>query len=100
MGRCQFGSRVVYHDCLMITIFPNEQHSALVLRLSRFREEDPLLKHRSSEKKHLAGKDYPRLEVPDATRPEGRVVVDLPAYDLRQAATARDPHAVEEGYET
>ena len=47
MGRCQFGARVVYGDCLFMTISPDEQHSALVLRLSRFRREDPLLQHRT-----------------------------------------------------
>ena len=34
MGHCQFGARVVYGDCIMLTISPNEQHSCLVLRLS------------------------------------------------------------------
>ena len=64
MGRCHFGARVVYGDCLMITISPNEQHSAMVLRLSRFRAEDPLLQHRSPEWKQIAGTDYPLLEQP------------------------------------
>ena len=101
MGRCQFGARVVYGDCLMITISPNEQHSAMVLRLSRFRAEDPLLQHRSPEWKQLAGKDYPLLEQPrEQQQKEEEVIIDLPEYDLRRAATARDPHAVVEGYKT
>ena len=41
MGHRQFGARVMYGDCVFMTISPNEQHSALVLRLSRFRRNDP-----------------------------------------------------------
>ena len=33
MGHCQFGARVEYGDCLMVTVSQNEQHSALVLRM-------------------------------------------------------------------
>ena len=35
MGSCQFGASVVYGDCLFATISPNEQQSALALRLSK-----------------------------------------------------------------
>jgi len=41
MGHRQFGARVEYGDCIFATVSPNEQHSALVLRLSRFRANDP-----------------------------------------------------------
>ena len=41
MGHAQFGARIVYGDCLFYTLSPNEQHSALVLRLSRYRMHDP-----------------------------------------------------------
>ena len=83
----------------MITISPNEQHSAMVLRLSRFRAEDPLLQHRSPEWKQLAGIDYPLLEQPrEQQQKEEEVIIDLPECDLRRAAVARDPHAVVEGY--
>ena len=41
MGHAQFGARVVYGDCLFYTLSPNEQHSAWVLRLSRYRANDP-----------------------------------------------------------
>ena len=43
MGHTQFGARVNYGDCTFLTISPNEQHSALVLRLSRYRANDPYL---------------------------------------------------------
>ena len=45
MGHRQFGARVQYGDCLFFTISPNEQQSALVLRLSRFRRNDPFVKY-------------------------------------------------------
>ena len=40
-GHTQFGARVVHGDCLFLTLSPNEQKSALVLRLSRYRQNDP-----------------------------------------------------------
>ena len=39
MGHSQFGARIVFGDCLFITISPIEQQSALALRLSRFPHE-------------------------------------------------------------
>eukprot|EP00973_Karenia_brevis_P024385 3362856-Karenia_brevis.AAC.1 len=45
MGHRQFGARVNYGDCLFVTISPNEQHSARVLRLSRFRRNHPFIRH-------------------------------------------------------
>ena len=46
MGHRQFGARVVYGDCMFFTVSPNEHHSALVLRLSRFRKSDPYIVNR------------------------------------------------------
>ena len=43
MGHCEFGARIMYGDSIFITISPNEQHSALVLRLIRNRANDPML---------------------------------------------------------
>ena len=43
MGHCEFGARIIYGDSIFITISPNEQHSALVLRLIRNRANDPML---------------------------------------------------------
>ena len=113
MGHRQFGARVVYGDCIFITISPNEQHSALVLRLSRFRRNDPYVQHGDGIFQRLACADFPRLEASNchgcgkshATTSKRReqeeqetVTVELPEYDLRRAATARDPLAVVEGY--
>ena len=103
MGHSQFGARVEYGDCLFITISPNEQQSALVLRLSRFRENDPFVQHGSAERKKIARQDYPPLE--EVSKANGKAgcdeklfEIDLPEYDLRRANAAKDPHAVMEAY--
>ena len=62
MGHGQFGARVVYGDCLFATVSPNEQHSALVLRLSRYRQNDPTVKHGGRDKQKAAESEYPMLE--------------------------------------
>eukprot|EP00973_Karenia_brevis_P016145 2209654-Karenia_brevis.AAC.1 len=61
MGHRQFGARVKYGDCAFFTISPNEQHSALVLRLSRFRENDPFIRHGDAQLQHIASKNAPCL---------------------------------------
>ena len=53
MGHRHWGARVNYGDCLFFTISPNEKHSAFVLRLSRFRANDPYIKHTDPEWKRL-----------------------------------------------
>ena len=107
MGHRQFGARVVYGDCLFWTVSPNEQHSAMVLRLSRGREHDPFVLHGSHAHKLLAKSNFPLLESKrHKTEPPKRcsstadetVVMEFPEYDLRRAATASDPLAVIEGY--
>ena len=108
MGHSQFGARIHYGDCIFFTISPNPQMSALVLRLSRYREGDPYVKHGSRATKDLAGQDYPRLEAKRRRLPGGRdtetsapddaIEIELPEYDIRRIATNRDPLAVMEGY--
>ena len=78
-----------------LTISPNEQHSAFALRLSRFRENDPYVKQGDATTKSLASTEYPKLE--SGSR-DDTIEVELPEYDLRRAACARDPLAVIEGY--
>ena len=71
MGHTQFGARVVYGDCVFFTISPNEQHSALVLRLSRFRKNDPYVRHGEASWARLAGPAFPSLEEKRPRRTEG-----------------------------
>ena len=74
MGHRQFGARVEYGDCLFLTVSPDKQHSALVLRLSRYRRNDPAVKHGEKWKGRTARSENPRLEQD--------VDVELPEYDL------------------
>ena len=77
----------------LFTISPNENHSVVVLKLSRARRNDPGVKHSSEDWQRLAGADFPTL---DATSQD--LELEFPEYDLRCAATARDPLAVIEGF--
>eukprot|EP00973_Karenia_brevis_P020795 2856826-Karenia_brevis.AAC.1 len=58
----QFGAKVNYGDCLFFAISPNEQHSALVLRLSHLRHNDPFIRHGDAQLQKIASKDAPCLE--------------------------------------
>ena len=64
-----------------------------MLKLSRARRNDPGVKHSSEDWQQLAGADFPPL---DAASQD--LEVEFPEYDLRRAATARDPLAVIEGF--
>ena len=113
MGHSHIGARVKFGDCMFFTISPNEQHSALVLQLSRFRQNDPYLTAQTNATQRLGRQDCPGLERPckrrrkeslrsaccgETSEEDDAVNIDLPEYDLRRAATARDPHATVEGY--
>ena len=91
MGHAQFGARVVFGDCIFFTISPNEQHSALVMRLSRYRQSDPYLQgsHDNAELlRRLAAETKPELEME----------LPFPDYEVRRIASARDPLAVVEAF--
>ena len=94
MGHAQFGARVVYGDCIFFTLSPNEKHSALTLRLSRFRRKDPYTEYGTKAEQLLAGQEYPLLEAAETSEAS----VEFPEYDLRRAACARDPLAVVEAF--
>eukprot|EP00973_Karenia_brevis_P003099 425874-Karenia_brevis.AAC.1 len=90
MGHSQFGARVVYGDCLFYTLSPNEQHSAWVLRLSRYRANDPCIQQTDElhhQLRSCAGRLIPNLSQCEST------TVELPAYKFRRVMCARDPLA-------
>ena len=94
MGHAEFGARVVYGDCIFFTISPNEQHSALVLRLSRYRAQDPYLQEATEDAdtlREMGKRDSPALETSTTELP-------IPDYEQRRIMTARDPLAVMEAY--
>ena len=96
MGHSHWGARIVYGDTLFFTISVNENHSAWVLRLSRNRRNDPCLEHADPVWKELCAMDYPAVASSRCTDDE--IVIDLPEYDVRRLATARDPLAVVEAH--
>ena len=79
MGHIGFAARVVYGTGLFITISPSERHSGLAIRLSRYRQGDPLL---NPEERRWAGQDAPSLETEE---------IEMPDYDLLRLILARDP---------
>ena len=106
MGHGQFGARVVYGDCLFATVSPNEQHSALVLHISRYRRNDPYVRYGDEQRRRCCTAEYPHIEArpgggstsEDAMHFVEDVTIELPEYDLRRAYTAQDPLAVIEAY--
>ena len=106
MGHSQFGARVVYGGCLFATVSPNEQHSALVLHISRYRRNDPYVRYGDEQRRRCCTAEYPHIEArpgggstsKDAMHFVEDVTIELPEYDLRRAYTAQDPLAVIEAY--
>ena len=98
MGHAQFGARIVYGDCIFITVSPNSQHSALVLRLCRTRRNDPSLSadegNMTEWLRKIAKKDFPLLEASEEDTHE----VMLPDYEVRRVCGAREPLAVVDAY--
>ena len=106
---------------MFFTISPNETQSAFVLHLSRYRPKDPCIVEGAPIWKRLCGMNYPCLAAkrckkeceggvagscgprPDRSSYESGaredyVDIDLPEYDIRRIATARDPLAVVEAH--
>ena len=111
MGHMHWGARISYGDCLFFTISPNEQHSALVLKLSRYRRNDPCLRYADPKWSRLCGMNFPALSAKRRLRsaaadasedpPQGMqedIGIELPEYDLRRAMAAEDPLAVVEAH--
>ena len=83
---------------LFITISPNERHSCLTLRLSRFRQLDPLLALSASpdQRRRLSSGGEPSvfLSYEDGfTTDEAVVDLELPGFDFRRKILCRDPLA-------
>ena len=68
IGHCLFGFRVVFGECVFVTVSPNRRMSGLIMRLSRIRPNDSMANAslRSSHphvrnRVHLAGPSSPSL---------------------------------------
>lgn len=92
MGRIQFGARVVFGDCVFMTVSMNEQHSALVLRMFRARQSDPLLETKQM-KENLARKWIGPFD-PKLVAEESTANIPIPSAKVRAQLAAQDPHAV------
>ena len=96
IGHALFGARVEYGEPLFFTISPSSRHSGLCIRLTRYRECDPVLQTWSAADPDLRPwhkRQQPRLWASKAQKP-GDASVELPEYDLRALLLARDPWAV------
>ena len=77
-----------------MTISPNERRSCLSLRLSRYRENDPVLLRDPDSieaAKRLPSRDSPKLESWRDEEDEEMARVDLPDYAYRRRWQAQDP---------
>lgn len=91
LGRAMFGFRVVYGDGVFIKISPSRRHSALILRLSRARRNDPMLSRQddvSSTRKRFCRHSEPSIFMMDAS-----TEINFPPLSVRQGLNARDPLA-------
>jgi len=64
IGHSLFGARVEYGDPIFLTVSPSSRHSAMTLRLSRYRRKDPAIfydPNPSSSVPAWAGIDTPKL---------------------------------------
>ena len=108
------------HVCLFLTISPNEQHSAFVLRLTRYRKNDPFVKYEGPAWQKLCAADFPSLSsrrrhiddnqhassssssskarkttettkpVQDSASADYEIELDIPEYEVRRIVAARE----------
>ena len=104
-----FGFRCCYGECIFVTVSPNRRHSALLLRLSRCRRNDPMLANRdqhSTDSNSVLS--YWRHRYASATEPHTFVKtsvvrdplgvevereIELPDWAIRQQWLSQDPLA-------
>ena len=115
IGQILFGFRCVYGEVVFFTISPNRRHSALLLRLSRARENDVMLKSRNRSstdrdenvaywRHRYCSHDAPAAFSEDhiGTDPSGENVlkeIELPDVFTRQAWISQDPLASVHNYQ-
>merc|ERR1712185_111415 len=90
MHHVVFSSRVTYGLPVFVTLTPSERHSGLMIRLTRYRRNDPAITVASPEFAPWIGHDAPSIETHEAGNAGESVTLDLPEYDLRRLMIARD----------
>ena len=96
MGHAALGARVVFGETLFMTWSPNEQHSAVVLRLMRNRSNDPMLRGEGDVDHAL--RVCSSMQAPHVVAPGDHSEVELPLYHIRRKLVARDARAVVAAY--
>ena len=57
IGHCLVGFRVVYGECIFVTVSPSRRWSHMIMRLSRIRQNDPMVDPTlRRERKHVASR--------------------------------------------
>ena len=57
IGHCLFGFRVVYGECIFVTVSPSRRHSHLLMRLSRIRRNDTMAQTSTGSSMHVANRE-------------------------------------------
>ena len=86
-----FSARVFYGLPVFLTVTPSERHNGLMIRLTRYRRNDPAIQVGSPEFLPWIGHDKPSLQSPEPNSAKDATEVDLPEFDLRRMMTSRDP---------
>ena len=82
MGRYGFSARIVYGTGLFLTISPSERHGCLAIRLSRYRDGDPVFQADTALAERKFSVDAPSLEAHANTEEEEEEVnMLMPEYD-------------------
>ena len=84
------GAQVVYGYVLFITWSPNEQHSAIVLRLMRNRTADVMLQGKEETDEYLRKCSSMHCPKIASEGYEDDVSIELPLYHHRRKLVARD----------
>ena len=106
IGHILFGFRVVYGECLFVTVSPNRRHSALIFRLSRARKNDTMLRQTNATmhwRSQYCGPKQPRFMSSfaidmDIDGVQAAAEIPLPPLLNRQAWNAQDPLASDHHY--
>ena len=102
MGHSATGARVVYGESLFFTWSPNEQNSALVLRIMRNRKNDTMLlgqEETDAWLRRCSRVDEPKISKEEQKKHDAQtdtvtVTLPLPRQKDRQRLCARDARAV------
>lgn len=94
IGHALFGARVEFGDPYFMTISPTSRHSALAIRLSRFRQCDPAMGSNLDDRSNFSMWSSAKRPRIFAHASGDDVILELPQYKTRCEGMASDPWAV------